>query len=291
VTRTYRPLRGLTWLVAAATFAAGSLGAQILTTDAGVRSPELPSIRALLRSRHYDNVDDLRFRANAVYSLTPNLEVEALLPMISRHIDVGAGSLDLVGLGDTSLRAKFALLRDDGVMTSNRIALLGRAILPTGDSSSTINGQPLHPRLRLGLGSFGFGLGAASTIVRDRHRASVTLEWQHRGGHSGFDPGDEFELDMAYWFRLSPARFNPSLFEPEWRAVVEVQSRYASRDRGPGLTLSDRGIQVDGIVGLQLNAGTSLRCELGVLAPLVDDLRTPFGDTGFGMVFGVTFYF
>ena len=55
--------------------------------------------------------------------------------------------------------------------------------------------------------------------------------------------------------------------------------------------MSDRGAQVDGILGLQLNAGTSVRGEIGLVAPLLDELRDPFGDTGFGVLLGLTFYF
>lgn len=291
---TPRPQRSphrLASLAVVAAAACGTLEAQILTADAGVRSPELPSVRTLFAYRHYDDVDDLRLRAEAVYSPSRFLELESVLPLISRRIDIGAGSEELHGIGDASVRAKLALVRADDVMRSDRVALQGRAILPTGDADATVNGQPLHPRLQLGLGSFGFGLGAASTVVRDRHRASIAFEWQHRGDHDGFDPGDQLGLDLAYWCRLSPARFDPRIPEPEWRAVVEVRSLYAFRDRGPSGELSDRGVEIDGVVGLQLNAGMSLRGEIGLIVPLVDDLRTPFGDAGIGVLFGLTFYF
>ena len=271
--------------------AVGPVHAQILTTDAGVRSPELPSIRTLFSYRHYDAVDELRLRTEGVYSPTRDLELKAVLPVVSRRVETVAGHQDLHGFGDSFLQGKFAVIREDGVMRSNRVSVLGRAILPTGDTGATAIGQPLHPRLQLGLGSYGVGLGAAATIVRDRHRASVAVDWEHRSDHRGFDPGDQLRLDVAYWFRLSPAQFDVRTSAPEWRAVFELRSLYAFRDHGPGGSVSDRGAQVDGILGLQLNAGTSVRGEIGLVAPLLDELRDPLGDTGFGVLLGLTFYF
>lgn len=289
--RRTRPNCRLAHVAALVMASVGPAYAQILTTDAGVRSPELPSIRTLLSYRHYDAVDELRLRTEGVYSPTRSLELKAVLPVVARRVDTVAGDEDLSGLGDSFLQGKFALVREDGVMRSDRVSLLGRAIFPTGDTDATVNGQPLHPRLQLGLGSYGFGIGAAATVVRDRHRASVAIDWEHRADHGGFDPGDQLGLDVAYWFRLSPARFDVRTPEPEWRAVFELRSLYTFRDHGPGGSVSDRGAQVDGILGLQLNAGTSLRGEIGLVAPLLDDLRDPFGDTGFGVLLGLTCYF
>ncbi|MCK5942915.1 MAG: hypothetical protein KAI24_13140 [Planctomycetes bacterium] len=268
--------------------AAGVAPAQILTTDAGVRSPELPSVRVLSMARRYDAFDDVMMRVEAVHSPTPRFELEAAVPLVRRRLD---GGEELRGLGDASLRAKLALVRDDGVMRSDRVSLLARVVLPTGEADAVVAGQKLAPRLQLGLGSFGVGLGAAATVVRDRHRASLACEWLRRGDHDGFDPGDQIACDAAWWYRVSPAAFDPLRPEPEWRFVAELHALYGFRDRGARSQPSDDGLLVDALAGLQVNVGTALRVEFGVLTPLVRDLQRPNGKPGLGLVLGATFYF
>lgn len=270
---------------------AAPAAAQIVTTDAAVRSPELPSARAVFGFRHHDRVDELEVRGEAVYSPSHDLELDLELPWVSRRLDEGPARGTVEGLGDASLRAKLELLRKDDVMRSDRLALLVRSVLPTGESDETLAGQRVHPRLQPGLGSFGYGVGAAATLVRDRHRASAAIEWLHRLDHDGFEPGDEIGLDVAYWFRLSPAEFTAGDSQAEWRAVVELRGRYAFRDHGPGAARGDRGVQLDAIVGLQVNAGFAMRGELGLVAPLVDEIDSPFGDAGFGVLAAFTLYF
>lgn len=265
--------------------------AQVLTADAGVRSPELPSVRLLASFRGWDLVDESGLATQFVYSPTTSLEWGAVLPLYAREVQTGSGETRLEGLGDASVTAKYALLRGDGVMRSNRVALLGKLILPTGEDDATASGTPLHPRLQLGLGSWGLGLGIAGTLVRDRHRASAAAMWEHRGAHAGFEPGDRLALDLAYWFRLSPTRFSPTEEELEWRAVAELRSRYSFADLGPSGVAGDAGLESDGILGVQLNAGVDLRGELAVVLPVTDHLDDPYGDPGVGLLLGFTLYF
>jgi hypothetical protein len=268
-----------------------ALPGQILTTDAGVRSPQLPSVRTLLAYTEREISTDLTALLQLTHSPTTTLETGLEVPLIDRDIDAGTFDGQLSGLGDASVYAKYALLRDDDVMRSNRLALTAALHLPTGEHDEVLDGQLVPRRLQLGIGSFGIGLGGAATIVRDRHRASLAASWTRYGAHDGFTPGDEFAVDAAYWYRISPARFHAEEEVLEWRGVAELRSRYGARDRLPSGASSDRGLDVDALLGLQVHVGAALRGELGVVLPLRSGLDSPAGDLEFGLLAGFTVFF
>ncbi len=273
--------------LAAAFVCAGLAPAQIFTLDAGVRSPELPSVRERLDYRTYAHGDEVRAITDVTWSPHRRVETQLDVPWVWR--DVRAGSVS--GLGDLRLRAKVALLRADDVMRSDRIAVFGDVFLPTGEHDETVGGARVPPGAQPGLGVFGAGIGLATTLVRDRHRAAAVVEWRSFGAHDGVEPGDELAVDAAWWFRLAPAAFEPGVDVAEWRSVVELRAVQRFDARIADVNQRDGGLVLDGVLGVQVNHSSTLRYELGAVLPLHDDTRGFLGRGRVGLVFGLTVYF
>jgi hypothetical protein len=276
---------------------ASSVPAQIFTADAGVASPELPSARLLATTLHTSRVDDVRLDADVSYSPRTDLELRLRAPLLWRDIDYldpdGGGRVDgsLSGLGDVNLRAKYALVRADDVMRSDRLSLLADVTFPTADHDAEVDGMVLPRRLQLGHGSFGFGIGPTCTLVRDRHRASAELGYRFWTTHHGHEPGDELYGNLAYWFRLAPVRFEPQEERAEYRLVGEVLSRYRSSDEQDSVGLRDGGTEITGVLGLQVNVSSSQRVELGAILPLYDDTDSVLGARGLGLALSFRMFF
>lgn len=271
---------------------AATLPAQIFTLDAGVRSPELPSARERIEVRGFAHGDEARATTDVTWSPDRRVETQLDVPWIWRDVRggrVSGGTLS--GLGDLRLRSKVALLRDDAVMRSDRVAVFGDVFVPTGDDDVTLRGVVAPRDLQPGRGTFGAGLGLATTLVRDRHRAAAAVEWRHWLAHDGVAADDEIALDAAWWFRLSPAAFAPGVDVAEVRTVVELRAVQTFDARVGGVRQDNGGLVLDGVLGVQVNASSKLRYELGAVLPLHDDTRRTLGRAGFGIVLGLTLYF
>ncbi len=282
-------------LVVALIVSAGS--AQIFTADAGVRSPELPSVRELVVMRGYRDATELRAVSELTWSPSTRFETKLEVPFVGRDLEIPAASGagfdgSYFALGDTVLRGKLALLRDDDVMRSNRVALLAAVYAPTGEHDRTLGGVRLPRRVQAGLGGVAGSLGVAGTIVRDRHRASLSAEWLHGAAHDGFEPGDELAVDAAWWYRLSPGVFDPALPATEYRLVTELRSVHRFADHEGGVRAPDDGLRSEMVLGLQANTSNQrLRFEIGAVVPVFEDTPGPLGRFRAGGVVALTLYF
>lgn len=271
----------------AAAVLAASASAQLLTTDAGVLSPALVAARETFEWQHREGADDLRATTRAAWSPNRNLQFEAGVPWIARDVDTAAAQGSMAGLGDLEFGAKWALVRDDAVMRSERLSVLGNVRLPTGDDDGHVGGVDLGRRAALGLGVYGFGTGLGWTTVRDRHRAAAALRGWAYTDDGGFAPGEAVTFDAAWWMRLHPVRFEPGVHANELRSVVELISGWQQDDRQGGVGQDNGGFFAKALVGLQANATASTSVEAGVLLPLVDDTKSAYGDFRVGVL--VTF--
>ncbi len=265
--------------------------AQLLTTDAGVLSPALIAARETFEWQHRAGADDLRATTRAAWSPDRRLQFEAGVPWITRDVDAataqGIAQGSMSGLGDLEFGAKWALVRDDAVMRSERLSLLGNVRLPTGDDDGRVGGVDLGRRAALGLGVYGVGAGVGWTTVRDRHRAAAALRGWTYTEDGGFAPGEAVTFDAAWWMRLHPVRFEPGVHRNELRSVVELISGWQQEDRLGGVGQDDGGFYAKALVGLQANATAATSIEAGVLLPLVDDTKSALGDFRVGVL--VTF--
>ncbi len=265
------------------------LAAQLVTTDAGVISPELPTVKERLEWWSREHADELRAITRLSWAPERRLQLDLAVPLVARTVAVPSTGGELrgrqEGLGDLTFGAKWALVRADDVMRSDRLSVLAEVSLPTGDDNAFVDGVDLGPRAALGLGTFGGSLGLGYTLVRDRHRAAVALRGSAFASDDGFAPGEELALDVAWWVRLSPREFLPEHTGLEWRGVLEVLSRWQTDDTVRAIDQQNGGRELSFVFGLQANLNLATSCEVGVVVPLDITTGSPFGEPDFGLLF------
>lgn len=266
-------------------------GAQIVTENAGVLSPQTPELREVFWFTEAASGRDLVWATQAIVSTDIANEFKFTLPWIWRSVERSAGDLDLSGLGDVSVRWKHALYRDDDVMRSTRWASLVELAAPTGDSDEFDDGVAIPPDLRLSRGDWSFGAGAAFTTIDDRHRFAVDAMYRHRTSHDGFQLGDSVDLDLAYWYRLAPARFDDLETTTEVRGVVELLSSYRWDNEESGEIADGGGSLVWFAPGLQVFPLDWFLLEANVLVPVAQTIDDAFGDRHVGGILSLKFLF
>ena len=97
-----------------------SVSAQIVTANGAVVSPRSPSLKTRLFLERADNAEVYGLRLFGTWGLTRQDELRVIVPVQTRDF---LGQSD-TGLGDIGLRYKRSLWQVDGVMTSDRLALL-----------------------------------------------------------------------------------------------------------------------------------------------------------------------
>lgn len=270
--------------------------AQVVTENAGVVSPEAPILRESVSFFDSDNLRESRWTSQFIFALDAKRELKLSLPLVSREstFQLAGGSeetSDLFGLGDASIRFKQSIWQRDEVMESTRWALLTELGVPTGDDDAEENGDALPRRLQLGTGDWSFGLGSAFTWIRDRQRFSVEALYRHRTRHEDLQLGSSADLNLAYWYRLSPAAFKAGEETTEVRGVLELLSSYRFASEIGTQTQDDEGTLVWFGPGIQIYPGTTVLFEANVQVPLYQDLEDAVGDRHFAASLVVKFLF
>ncbi len=182
-------------------FLSSIASAQILTENAGVTSPETPTLREYFTYFESKNLTDARLNHQLLLGLDSRTELRLTIPTILHRRASFQGFLGsnesegMTGLGDVSLRLKYSLSQTDDVMASTRWAILAELVTPTGDDDKKDGGVRIPRRLQLGTGSWGFGIGTAYSLIRDRHRFSTDMYFS-RFRRCGFRVINELGLAM-----------------------------------------------------------------------------------------------
>lgn len=240
--------------------------AQIETANGAVNSPRSPEMKVRAFFRGAENGDTFGLKVVGTWGLTRKDELRLSLPLLNREFQGSTRT----GIGDLYFRYKRSLFQDDDVMSSDRFALLVDGTLPTGEYRQ--DGRPL--RAQLGLGTPQLGAGLVYSVVRNRHRFSAEV------GHRqplGNDLAGTSRLNLAYWYRLTPAEFVEGDPVTEIRGVVEVLSELRGAERG-----RDAGTLVFLAPGLQIFPSPSTQIELNALIPVAQSLRDPLGNRRLG---------
>jgi hypothetical protein len=270
--------------------------AQIVTENAGIVSPEAPILRESVSFFDSENLKETRWTSQFIFALDTTRELKLSLPLVSRESTVqltggGEETSDLFGLGDASIRFKQSLWQRDDIMESTRWAFLTELGVPTGDDDAEENGTPIPPRLQLGTGDWSFGVGSAFTTIRDRQRFSVEAFYRYRTRHEDVQLGPSTDLNLAYWYRLSPAAFRPEEETTEVRGVLELLSSYRFASEVGNDTQDDSGTLVWLAPGIQIYPGTSVLFEANVQVPLYQDLDDALGDRHWAASLVIKFLF
>ncbi len=167
-------------------------------------------------------------------------------------------------------------------MESTRWALIAELGIPTGQDDAVENGSTIPRRLQLGTGDWSFGLGSALTRIHDRHRFSIEALYRHRTRHADVQLGSSTDLNLAYWYRLSPPAFEVLEESTEVRGVLEILGSYRFGSEIGEATQADDGTLVWLAPGIQIYPGTMVLFEANMQVPLYQDLDDDIGDRYWG---------
>lgn len=164
-----------------------------------------------------------------VYGVTPRLTAFATLPVLAhRRIELGDGSVKKdSAVGDLRLLGRCTFFADDyAPLSTRRVALLAGLKFPTGAD-------------RFGTPSFDPILGAVGTWAANRHELDLDALYTVTTERHDFEAGDEFRYDLAYRYRLWPARFEGRLLQ--LNGVLELNGQWAAKTRSDGSTVAASG--------------------------------------------------
>lgn len=249
----------------------------------------------------YEHIETSALRRDHLmlsWTQSPNrsLELSAHLPLMSHRVNFeGVGGpvrAEFEGVGDLVLRSKYNLILQNGVMRSQRLAVLGALSLPTGEYEEQSAGEAIPRPLQIGLGNLGLSTGLVYSGVADKNRWSAALVYNHYFAHDGFRFGDDVDLQLAYWRRLIPAKFSPAADERELRGVIELLARYHLPNSVGGVgDDSSEGLEVVAAPGLQFWWSPEVLFETNLLLPVADDTTSQFGELDWGFSFNLKLLF
>ena len=215
------------------------------------------------------NVNRSTVKATFVYGLEPNLALFLTAPYVNRQVDRYQPRLGRIeeahdGLGDLTLLAKYRFWQNDAAPgKTTRWAALGGLNFRSGDSDfSSDSYDPI--------------LGTVFTWQDDRHHFDADLIYQFNTGRGRFRH-DDLRYDVAYSYRLTPARFDADHFY-EVDVVAEINGRY--RTDGSHEVFLSPGIQY---------VTRRWAWEASIQIPTIQELTDDEPETKFRFVVGVRY--
>jgi hypothetical protein len=280
-------------LVAAlAVFAAATAEGQIRVRNGGIPSPNSPQLTETLSVTRTENLDDARAITHLAWSHDGKTGFEVEVPLVRREASLDGANDENEGIGDVVLLVQRSLSQTDGVLRSNRWALFGDIRLPTGDDKALRGPDGPFPKLmQPGMGSVGLGAGGVWTLIRDRHRVSVSLRGQWNDESDGFRLGPEVQAGVSYWFRLRPAVFDAQHHVTEIRPVFEalIKHRFESQNGGAGT--GDEGSLAWLAPGVQAYVRENLLIQASVALPVINAIDDVLGRRDWTALIALRWYF
>ncbi len=201
-----------------------------------------------------------------VYGITPRLTAFATLPVLAhRKVEASGETLRKdEEVGDLRLLGRYTLFIDDyAPLSTRRVALLGGMKFPTGSDTSGPD--------RFGTPSFDPIVGGVATWAANRHELDVDALYTITTERHDFEAGDRFRYDLAYRYRLWPARFGRRTVA--LHGLVELNGAWTGRSRDDGRTLRNSGGHVLFLSpGLQFVTRRVI-LEASVQVPIAQDLN------------------
>ena len=164
-----------------------------------------------------------------VYGVTPRLTSFITLPIVAyRRIEAADGSVRRdEGLGDLRILGRYTFFVDDyAPLSTRRAALIAGLKFPTGTD-------------RIGTDSYDPIFGVVGTWAFRRHEIDLDALYMLTTKRRDFEAGDELRYDLAYRYRLWPARFGKRPLQ--LNGLLEINGRWSDKARADGNTVAASG--------------------------------------------------
>lgn len=265
---------------------------QIVTENAGTYSPETPFLQTRFEYARSEFVTEVRAAEVFLWAPANDMDLALNLPVLHRKVEFGNGNEGtLDGLGDATLRWKYWLFKEEGVMASTRFSGLLGVKLPTGRFDQKVDGVEVPRGLQLGTGSFDLYGGPLFTYIDNRHRVAAELIGRYNLERDGFQLQPSIRVGLAYWYRITPELIEVAGEKTEVRGVIEATSTFYGESELDGRGLGDRGNLTWLSPGLQVYPSMWALFEASVQIPIVQTMEDGQGDRKFGALFTVKFLF
>lgn len=284
-----RPASVLALLLAGG--APGLAWAQVVTENAGTVSPETPIWQTRFEYAKAEHLTDLR--AVETFFWAPNGVMDFALSVPVHHRDVEFGGLDdtLEGVGDSSLRWKYSVWKEDDVMASTRFSALAGVKFPTGRWDEEESGAKIPRKLQVGTGGWDVFGGPLFTYIQDRHRFAAELVGRYSFERDDFRLQPSIQVGLAYWYRISPGRIDVAGEETEVRGVIELTSIFYGDSETDGRVQDDGGNITWLSPGVQIYPSFWVLFEASVQVPIIETVEDARGDRKFGALLSIKFLF
>lgn len=267
--------------------------AQIETRSARTTRDQGSAVRLKAsRMRINDSVNFFSFDAIFQYSVWPSSVFFVKQPFVVKQGRVGGSIVDAEGPGDLAIGAKWRFYRQDEILESFQLAVVGGVELPTGVHDETENGSRLPPMLQPGWGSTDWFAAFVLTSRTDRTEIDAELLYRVNTEKDGFEFGDVIRGNVAFSFRLTPEEFPETGVPDQINLVAELLSQWQDRHEAAGVKVRDSGgFQSFLAAGLQYlpPAGTSLY-EIQIQLPLFTRLHGDQDGPDWVVLLGARFF-
>lgn len=265
--------------------------AQVVTENAGTVSPETPIWQTRFEYAKAERLTDLRAVETLFWAPNELMDFALSVPVHHRDIEFGGVEGMLEGVGDSSLRWKYSVWKEDDVMASTRFSALAGVKLPTGRWHEEKGGVEVPRKLQLGTGGWDLYGGPLFTYIQDRHRFAAELVGRYAFERDDFWLQPSLQVGLAYWYRISPARIETAGEETEIRGVLELTSIFYGESDQDGKGLDDEGNITWLSPGVQVYPSFWVLFEASVQVPIVETVEDARGDRTFGALLSIKFLF
>jgi hypothetical protein len=203
------------------------------------------------------------------HGLLPNVTLSALIPFKDNSFESVAGDMDGAGLGDAAVLAKYRVHETLWPRGGFRVAVLGGAEFPTGDTNERSGGMRLAPSLQPGSGSVDPFLALSTNYDQGRFRFDALAFYKdNTEGDQDFEDGDFFALEVDFAYRFYYTKYPGQTAS----AKLGLQWRDVGRSQQAGVTVADTGYeQLMLRTGLSWHPRPDLDVSLAVDLPLEQD--------------------
>lgn len=175
------------------------------------------------------------------YGATPRLALFAAAPFVAQEFAMtGGATREASGFGDLRLFARYTLFQSDARGGAFRLSPFAGIEAPTGESRKADAFGLLPAALQPGSGSLDVFAGAVATYATLDWSVDGQIAWQVNRENDGFDAGDAFMADLAFYRRLLPAALEADT-KGFLLGGVEVNYADARRSHAGGVVDPDSG--------------------------------------------------